>query len=58
MSNQRLRIYAALVLAVVALFAVLILDLRGVAVSDFYGYVAVGAMTFLFGVTTNGSGIK
>lgn len=57
MSNQRLRIYLAALIAVVSLVSVTLLQLAGVEVPKLYEFVVVGAVTYLFGVSTNGSGL-
>jgi hypothetical protein len=56
MTNQQLRIFAALILTNVALAGVVVLLLAGHAVPTLLEYVAIASIAFLFGVSTNGSG--
>ena len=55
MSNQRIRILAALALSIIATGVIGGLALLGKTVPAEMNYLAVASYTFLFGVTTNGS---
>jgi hypothetical protein len=57
MSNQRLRIYAALIIVLATLVGVFAIDLTGHEPARLYEWVIISAVAFLFGVSTNGSGL-
>ncbi len=57
MNNQRLRIMFGGAIALISLVSVVVLSVTGHAVPETLSGASVAAMAYVFGVTTNGSGL-